>query len=105
MGTEQGPVGRGRGNQKMGTRVGDSRLNARGRAGLELNEMKNSMKSKGTSLAVQWLRLCASMHWAQVLSLVRELRSTCHGTWTKKNSMKPKKLVQIDSSADRSLCE
>ena len=60
MGTEQGPVGGGRGNQRRGTRMGDSGLKARGRAGLELNEMKKSMKSKGTSLAVQWLRLCTS---------------------------------------------
>ena len=33
------------------------------------------MVSKGTSLVVQWLRLCASTAGAQVRSLVGELRS------------------------------
>ena len=105
MGTEQGPVGGGRGNQRRGTRVGDSGLKARGRAGLELNEMKKSMKSKGTSLAVQWLRLCTSN--ALGAGSIPGQGTKIHMPWDKdkKNSMKPKKLVQIDSSADRSLCE
>ena len=105
MGTEQGPVGGGRGNQRRGTRVGDSGLKARGRAGLELNEMKKSMKSKGTSLAVQWLRLCTSN--ALGAGSIPGQGTKIHMPWDKdkKNSMKPKKLVQINSSADRSLCE
>ena len=30
---------------------------------------------KGTSLTAQWLRLYPPVHWAQVRSLVRDLRS------------------------------
>ena len=85
--------------------MGDSGLNARGRAGLELNEIEKSMKSKGTSLAVQWLRLCTSN--ALGAGSIPRQGNKIHMPWDvdKKNSMKPKKLVQIDSSADRSLCE
>ena len=33
----------------------------------------------GTSLAVQWLRVCLPMHGTQVRSLARELKDpTCH---------------------------
>ena len=85
--------------------MGDSGLNSRGRAGLELNEIEKSMKSKGTSLAVQWLRLCTSN--ALGAGSIPRQGNKIHVPWDvdKKNSMKPKKLVQIDSSADRSLCE
>ena len=50
--------------------------------------------SEGTSLAVQWLRLCLPMQRAQVGSLVRELRShvTCSVAKEKK---KKKRLVLI----------
>ena len=32
----------------------------------------------GTTLVVQWLRICLAMQGTQVRSLVEELRSTCH---------------------------
>ena len=38
----------------------------------------------GTSLAVQWLELCASMQGAQVQSLVGELRSRMWHSTAKK---------------------
>ena len=33
------------------------------------------MEAEGTSLVVQWLRICFPMHWMWVRSLVEELRS------------------------------
>ena len=43
-----------------------------------------SSQSMGTSLAVQWLELCASMQGAQVQSLVGELRSRMWHSTAKK---------------------
>ena len=46
----------------------------------------NPKNVKGTSLAVQWLRLCLSMHGVQVQSLARKLRPNvlCSKKQTKK---------------------
>ena len=40
---------------------------------------QNNIRSFGTPLVVQWLRICLPMHGTQVQSLVGELRS--HTSW------------------------
>ena len=49
------------------------------RAGL--GELQHERGAGGTSLAVQWLRLCPPMQGAWVRSLVGELGSTCLSVW------------------------
>ena len=52
----------------------------------------NERKSRGTSLAVHWLRLCLPVQGLQVWSLVGELRS--HMSWGQKTKQKPEAILK-----------
>ena len=50
---------------------------------------------QGTCLAVQWLRLCTSNEGGRVQSLVRNLKSTCHGA----KKLKKKKRISTKTTS------
>ena len=59
-----------RSRKSMATRVSKHNLPSRSK-----QTFKTTPSSRGTSLAVQWLRLCASAVGGVVGSLIRELKS------------------------------